>query len=64
MTKRSWDAAEPTPPSSESHAVDSATLLSFAMDLTPVVQDDTLSLAAHTSSIDAMKADVVRRLGE
>ena len=49
----------------ESHAVDSATLLSFAMDLTPVVQDDTLSLAAYTSSlIDAMKADVVRRLGE
>jgi LmbE family N-acetylglucosaminyl deacetylase len=49
----------------ESHAVDSATLLTFAMDLTPLVQDDTLSVAAYTASlIDAMRADVVARLGE
>lgn len=48
----------------ESHAVDSATLLTFAMDLTPLVQDDTLSVTAYTASlIDAMKADVVQRLG-
>jgi LmbE family N-acetylglucosaminyl deacetylase len=47
----------------ESHAVDSATLLTFAMDLTPLVQDDTLSVAAYTASlIDAMRADVVTRL--
>jgi len=49
----------------ESHAVDSATLLTFAMDLTPLAQDETLSIAAYTVSlIDAMKADVVQRLGE
>ena len=49
----------------ESHAVDSATLLTFAMDLTPLVRDDTLSIAAYTASlIDAMKADVVKRLGD
>jgi LmbE family N-acetylglucosaminyl deacetylase len=49
----------------ESHAVDSATLLTFAMDLTPLAQDDTLSIAAYTTSlIDAMKVDVTARLGE
>ena len=49
----------------ESHAVDSATLLTFAMDLTPLVHDDTLSISAYTASlVDAMKADIVRRLGE
>lgn len=48
----------------ESHAVDSATLLTFAMDLTPLAEDDTLSLAAYTASlIDALKADVVKRIG-
>ena len=49
----------------ESHAVDSATLLTFAMDLTPLAQDDTLSIAAYTASlIDEMRADVMARLGE
>lgn len=48
----------------ESHAVDAATLLTFAMDLSPLAQDDALSIAAYTASlIDAMKADVVRRIG-
>lgn len=47
----------------ESHAVDSATLLTFAMDLTPLVQDDTLSITTYTVSlIEAMKADIVARL--
>jgi len=48
----------------ESHAVDSATLLTFAMDLSPLVRDDTLSIAAYTASlIDELKADVVKRIG-
>ena len=48
----------------ESHAVDSATLLTFAMDLTPLVQDDALSVSGYTASlIDAMKADVIKRIG-
>lgn len=48
----------------ESHAVDAATLLTFAMDLTPLVKDDSLSISAYTASlIDAMKADVVKRIG-
>lgn len=48
----------------ESHAVDAATMLTFAMDLGPLVQDDTLSIAAYTGSlIDALKEDVVKRIG-
>ena len=48
----------------ESHAVDAASLLTFAMDLTPLIQDDALSIAVYTASlIDAMRADVVKRLG-
>ncbi len=47
----------------ESHAVDAATMLTFAMDLTPLVRDDTLSLADYTAGlIEELKADVVRRL--
>ncbi len=47
----------------ESHAVDAATLLTFAMDLTPLVSDDRLSLADYTASlIDELKADVLRRI--
>ncbi|MDR2849676.1 MAG: PIG-L family deacetylase [Verrucomicrobiota bacterium] len=47
----------------ESHAVDTATLLTFAMDLTPLMRDDTLSLVDYTSGlIDALRADVVKRL--
>ena len=49
----------------ESHAVDAATMLTFAMDLTPLVQDDALSLSAYTASlVDALRADIVSRLGE
>ena len=48
----------------ESHAVDAATMLTFAMDLSPLVKDDTLSIAAYTAAlIDALKADVVNRIG-
>jgi LmbE family N-acetylglucosaminyl deacetylase len=48
----------------ESHAVDAATLLTFAMDLGPLVRDDTLSLSAYAASlIDELKADVVKRIG-
>ena len=48
----------------ESHAVDAATMLTFAMDLSPLLKDDALSVAAYTASlIDAMKADVIKRLG-
>jgi len=48
----------------ESHAVDAATMLTFAMDLSPLVRDDALSIAAYTASlIDAMKADVIKRIG-
>lgn len=49
---------------SESHAVDRATLATFAMDLTPLALDDTLSLADYTVAfIDEMRADVIRRIG-
>ena len=48
----------------ESHAVDAATMLTFAMDLSPLVRDDTLSLATYTASlIDELKADIVKRIG-
>lgn len=48
----------------ESHAIDAATMLTFAMDLGPLVTDDSLSIAAYTASlIDELKADVVKRIG-
>jgi len=48
----------------ESHAVDAATLLTFAMDLSPLAKDDTLSLADYTAAlVDALKADILKRLG-
>ena len=48
----------------ESHAVDAATMLTFAMDLEPLVRDDALSIAAYAGAlIDALKADVVKRIG-
>ncbi len=48
----------------ESHAVDSAALLTFAMDLTPLVTDENLSMADYVAMlIDEMKADVVKRIG-
>jgi LmbE family N-acetylglucosaminyl deacetylase len=46
-----------------SHATDTATALSFAMDLTPLVQDETLSVADFTlAHIDKLRADVAARL--
>ncbi|MDD2456851.1 MAG: PIG-L family deacetylase, partial [Kiritimatiellae bacterium] len=48
----------------ESHAVDAATLLTFAMDLTPLAQDDKLSIADYVAMlIDELKADVIKRVG-
>lgn len=48
----------------ESHAVDAATMLTFAMDLLPLVQDETLSLAEYAGGlIDELKADVLKRIG-
>lgn len=48
----------------ESHAVDAATMLTFAMDLEPLMRNDTLSPSAYAASlIDELKADVVKRVG-
>lgn len=39
-------------------------MLTFAMDLGPLVRDDALSMAAYAASlIDELKADVVKRIG-
>lgn len=47
----------------ESHAVDDASMLAFAMDLTPLIRDDTLSLSAYTASlVDQLKADIIKRI--
>lgn len=47
----------------ESHAVDNATMLTFAMDLTPLIQDDTLSLSAYTAALaDQLKTDIIKRI--
>jgi len=44
----------------ESHHVDQADALSFAMDMTPLIQDDTLSVAAFvTELIEQFKAEVL-----
>jgi LmbE family N-acetylglucosaminyl deacetylase len=46
-----------------SHATDTTNALSFAMDLTPLVQDDTLSVADFTlRHIENLRADVAARL--
>ncbi len=48
----------------ESHGVDSSDALSFAMDLTPLIKNDTLDVLAYvTDFIDRFRADVVARLG-
>ena len=48
-----------------SHATDTTHALSFAMDLTPLVQDDTLSVADFTlRHIETLRADVAGRLGK
>jgi LmbE family N-acetylglucosaminyl deacetylase len=46
-----------------SHATDKFAGITWAMDLTPLVADPTLSLAAYTASlVDRFKADVLARL--
>jgi len=46
-----------------SHATDRATALTWAMDLTPLVRDDKLSLEKHTCGhIDRLRADVTARI--
>lgn len=48
----------------ESHATDKSDMVAFAMDLTPLVQDDRLDPVAYvTGYIDEFKADVAARLG-
>lgn len=47
----------------ESHSVDRSDAVSFAMDLTPLVRDDTLDIASYvTGYIDRFKSDVTARL--
>ncbi|SDR66316.1 PIG-L family deacetylase [Opitutus sp. GAS368] len=46
-----------------SHATDRATALTWAMDLTPLVQDDKLSVEKYTlGHLDRLRADVAARL--
>ncbi len=47
----------------ESHDVDRHTMLAFAMDLTPLVADPSLDVAAFTTSlVDRMRPDVADRI--
>jgi LmbE family N-acetylglucosaminyl deacetylase len=49
----------------ESHGVDQSDALAFAMDLTPLVQDDSLDLLEYvTGFIDRFRADVVTKLSQ
>jgi LmbE family N-acetylglucosaminyl deacetylase len=49
---------------SASHATDVETALSFAMDLTPLVQDPSLPIGEYVLGfVDRFRADVVKRLG-
>jgi LmbE family N-acetylglucosaminyl deacetylase len=49
----------------ESHAVDAAQLINFAMDLTPLMEDEALEPAAYVQQfIDRFAADVNARLGK
>jgi LmbE family N-acetylglucosaminyl deacetylase len=49
----------------ESHGVDASDALAFAMDLTPLIQDDTLDVVAYvTGFIDRFRADVVAKLSQ
>ena len=48
-----------------SHATDTTNAISFAMDLTPLVQDDALRVADFTlRHIENLRADVAGRLGK
>jgi LmbE family N-acetylglucosaminyl deacetylase len=47
----------------ESHGIDQGDALAFAMDLTPLIHDDSLDLVAYvTGFIDRFKTDVVTKL--
>jgi LmbE family N-acetylglucosaminyl deacetylase len=47
----------------ESHAVDATELAVYAMDLTPLIQDDRLSVSAYVTGLaDAMKGQVAEQL--
>jgi LmbE family N-acetylglucosaminyl deacetylase len=47
-----------------SHATDEAQMIAFAMDLTPLVHDDSLDIVDYvTGFIDRFKADVTAKLG-
>ncbi len=49
----------------ESHGVDASDALAFAMDLTPLIKDDTLDVLDYvTGFIDCFRADVVAKLGQ
>ncbi|MEX0320997.1 MAG: PIG-L deacetylase family protein [Puniceicoccaceae bacterium] len=48
----------------DSHSVDEATSVCFGMDLTPLIEDDSISLLDFTCTlIDELKADVQAKLG-
>ena len=45
--------------------IDQSDALAFAMDLTPLVRDDSLDVVEHvTGFIDRFRADVVTKLGK
>ncbi len=47
----------------DSHSVDKATSVCFGMDLTPLIEDDSLDIAKYTCSlIDEFKADVCKKI--
>jgi LmbE family N-acetylglucosaminyl deacetylase len=49
----------------ESHGVDASDALSFAMNLTPLIEDDALDIVDYVAGfIDRFRADVVARLGQ
>ena len=49
----------------EAHASDDSDALAFAMDLTPLVHDDSLDILDYvTGFIDRFKADVIAKLGK
>jgi len=50
---------------SESHAVDHESYVTFAMDLTPLIEDDNLDIITYvTSYIDRFNRDVKERIGK
>jgi len=49
----------------ESHGVDATDAMSFAMDLTPLVQNEALDLVSYvTAYIDRFREDVIRKLSQ